>query len=108
MKISKSPIRYGTNIPRFAISLGILGFLGACNSSNDDSRVWIASSGYKYKSTSFKSPLLVVEKIIVDPPDEIILIACPTSTPSMIIPLQQILAKRTTSNIIMIREDCPD
>ncbi|GKS84253.1 hypothetical protein AVMA1855_08895 [Acidovorax sp. SUPP1855] len=100
--------KHGHNFLRSVIFIGLGGLLVSCNLSNDESKVWIASSGYKYKEMIFESPLLVAEKIINDPPAKMILVACPSSTPSMIIPLQQILANKTSSKLTMVRENCPD
>lgn len=86
--------------------LFLLLLLQSCGLTNSEGRVYIDSSNYKYQSMSSQSPKEIANAIEKNRESKIILVACPTSTPFMIIPLQELLSINSRLSIYLVRDDC--
>jgi len=84
-----------------------LSFLCSCGFASSEEKIFVYSSGYKYKGLASSRAIDISDEIFKDPPSKIIFVACPASTPSMIISLQQLLSlKNSGIPVSLIRDDC--
>lgn len=81
-------------------------FLFSCNFMKSEERIYISSSGFRYKNIESQSPTDISEAVLKNGEAKILLVACPTSTIPMMVRLQLLLAADSSIVIHLVRDDC--
>lgn len=91
---------------RFLLFFFLILTLYSCRLINAEERVYIYAPNYKYKSMDSENPKEIADAVAKNSESKILLVACPTSTPSMIRALQQLLSIKSNIRIHLVYDDC--